>query len=148
EHGTGGERHEKRAARLVRDVAGVAAQHEHCAVREVQDTERAVDDREPGADEREQRAERQAVGQLRQEIGPADHGAPRGRDARMTAARVANGGAAEILAPRRANAPGTKCTSPGYNRRRRASASGRRPAPPRPPPSSPPCSSCPWAPCP
>jgi hypothetical protein len=50
---------------LVRDVTGVAAEHEHRAMREVQHAERAVDDRQPRADEREQRSEREAVEQLR-----------------------------------------------------------------------------------
>ena len=41
---------------LVRDIAGVAAEHEHRAMRQVQHAERAVDDGEAGADQRQQRA--------------------------------------------------------------------------------------------
>ena len=41
------------------DPAGVAAEHEHRAVREVEDAERAVDDGQAGGDQREQRAEHQ-----------------------------------------------------------------------------------------
>ncbi len=43
------------AGRLERDEAGIAAEHEHGAVRQVEDAERAVDDGEAGADQRQQR---------------------------------------------------------------------------------------------
>ena len=56
------------------DKAGVAAEHEHRAVREVEDTERAVDDRQARGNQRKQRAEHQPVEHLRNEISPIDHG--------------------------------------------------------------------------
>ena len=54
--------------------AGVAAEHEHRAMGEIQHAERAVDDRQAGGDQRQQRAEHQPVEELREEIGPIDHG--------------------------------------------------------------------------
>ena len=48
-------------------VAGIAAEHEHRAMRQVQDAEGAVDDGQPRSDQRQQRARRQPVEQLRDE---------------------------------------------------------------------------------
>ena len=66
---------EEGTGRLERDIAGIAAEHEHRAMRQVQHAERAVDDRQPRADQRQQRARRQPVEQLRDEIRPGDHAA-------------------------------------------------------------------------
>jgi hypothetical protein len=57
----------------VGDPARVAAEHEHRAVREIEDAERPVDDGQPRRDQCEQGAEHQAVEALRQEIRPIDH---------------------------------------------------------------------------
>jgi hypothetical protein len=59
--------------RLVRREAGIAAQHEHRAVREVQHAERAVDDRQPRTDQGQQCAKGQAVEELRKEVRPGEH---------------------------------------------------------------------------
>src|SRR5262245_61142963 len=53
--------------------ASITAKHEHGAVREIEDAERAVDDGQTGRDQREQSAQHQAVETLRYEIGPIDH---------------------------------------------------------------------------
>ncbi|MGY3471518.1 hypothetical protein ACVW0I_008389 [Bradyrhizobium sp. LM6.11] len=58
---------------LVGDEAGIAADHEHRAMREVEHAERAVNDGQAGADQREQGAEREPVEKLRNEIGPTNH---------------------------------------------------------------------------
>ncbi len=57
----------------VGEPAGIAAQHEHRPVREVENAERAVNDRQAGRDQRKQRAEHQPVETLRNEIAPVDH---------------------------------------------------------------------------
>lgn len=61
------------AAQVVGHPAGVAAQHEHRAVREVEHAQRAVDDGQAGGDQRQQGAEHQPVEQLRDEVGPVEH---------------------------------------------------------------------------
>ena len=63
----------------VGDPASIAAQHEHCAVREIEDAERAVDDRQARRDQREKGAEYNAVENLRNKIGPVDHTVVRNR---------------------------------------------------------------------
>ena len=74
EQRAGDHRDDEGSGVAVGDKAGVAAEHEHRAVREVEDTERAVDDRQARGDQREQRAEHQPVEHLRNEIRPIDHG--------------------------------------------------------------------------
>ena len=64
---------DERAGVGIGDPAGVAAEHEHRAVREIEHAERAVDDRQAGGDQREQRAEHQPVEALRYEVSPVDH---------------------------------------------------------------------------
>ena len=59
------------------DPAGIAAEHEHRAMREIEHAEHAVDDRQAGGDQREQRAQHQPVETLRNEISPVDHVAAR-----------------------------------------------------------------------
>ena len=73
EQGTGDDGDDERAAVGVGDPAGVAAEHEHRAVRQIEDAERAVNDRQAGGDQREERAEHQPVEALRYEIRPVDH---------------------------------------------------------------------------
>ena len=57
--------------------AGVTAEHEHGAVREVEHAERAIDDRQAGRDQRQQRAEHQPIEALRYKIRPVDHASVR-----------------------------------------------------------------------
>src|SRR6185437_4741896 len=66
-------RDDERAGVLERDITGVAAEHEHRAMREVEHPERAIDDGQPGTDERKQSSQRQAVEYLRNEIRPINH---------------------------------------------------------------------------
>ena len=73
EQGTGDDGDDERAAVGIGDPAGVAAEHEHRAMRQIEDAERAVDDRQAGGDQREERAEHQAIEALRYEGGPVDH---------------------------------------------------------------------------
>src|SRR5262249_9095066 len=73
EQGTGDDGEGERAAVGIGDPTGVAAEHEHRAVRQIEDAERAVDDRQAGRDQREERAEYQAVEALRYKVGPVDH---------------------------------------------------------------------------
>ena len=61
----------------VGDPAGIAAEHEHRAMRQVKDAERAIDDRQAGGNQRQQRAEHQPVEALRYEVGPVDHASAR-----------------------------------------------------------------------
>ena len=78
EQRAGDHRDDERAGIGVGDPAGIAAQHEHRAMREVEHAKHAVDDRQPRGDQREQRAEHQPVETLRDEIRPVDHApAPR-----------------------------------------------------------------------
>ncbi len=51
DHGDG-----ERPGILEGDIAGVAAEHEHRAMREVEHPERAIDDGQAGADQRQQSA--------------------------------------------------------------------------------------------
>src|SRR4051812_47104208 len=74
ENGSGDHRSNERPCVAVGEPTGVAAEHEHRAVREVQYSERAVNDGQAGGDQREQRAKHEAVETLRYEIGPVDHG--------------------------------------------------------------------------
>ena len=68
---------DERARIGVGDPAGVAAEHEHRAMREIQHAERAVDDGEARGDQRKKRAEHQPVETLRYEIRPVDHAVPK-----------------------------------------------------------------------
>ena len=61
EQRAGDHRDDEGPGRLERHVAGIAAQHEHRAVRQVQHAERAVDDGQARADQRQQRARCQSV---------------------------------------------------------------------------------------
>ena len=70
----------------VGDPAGIAAEHEHRAVREIEDAERAVDDRQAGRDQRQKGAEHHAVEHLRNKIGPVDHAVVRNLLRRIFAA--------------------------------------------------------------
>ena len=76
EQRAGDDRDDERAGIAIGDPAGVAAEHEHGAMREVEHAERAVDDRQAGRDQRQQRAEHQSVERLRDEICPIDHESP------------------------------------------------------------------------
>src|SRR5262249_45976210 len=67
-------RRDERPGVAVGQPAGIAAEHEHGAMREIEDAERAIDDGEARGDQRKQRAEHQPVETLRNEIGPIDHG--------------------------------------------------------------------------
>jgi hypothetical protein len=97
EQRAGHHRHDVGLGVFIGDEAGVAAEHEHRAVREVEHAERAVDDGEARADEREQRPQHQAVEHLRNEIDPIDHeytrpsGSPR-RLTRSSPAAALGGG--------------------------------------------------------
>src|SRR5262249_28028957 len=53
--------------------AGIAAEHEHRAMRQVENAERAVDDCQPRRDQSQQGTEDEPVKALRYEISPADH---------------------------------------------------------------------------
>ena len=87
----------------VGDIAGVAAEHEHRAMREVEHAERAVDDRQAGRDQRQQRAEHQPVEHLRNEISPIDHDSAiaGSRSATDTSSLAAHVSIDEMPAPRR-----------------------------------------------
>ena len=50
----------ERAGILIGDDAGIAADHEHGAMREIEHAQRAVDDRQTGTDQRQKRADDQA----------------------------------------------------------------------------------------
>ena len=54
-------RDDERTGIFIGHEAGVTADHEHRAMREVEHAERAVDDGQPGADQRQQGTERQPV---------------------------------------------------------------------------------------
>src|SRR6185437_10510566 len=73
EQGADDNRYDERSGIGVGHPSGVTAEHEHRAMREVQDAERAVDDGEPRRDQREQCAEYQPIEALRDEIAPIDH---------------------------------------------------------------------------
>ena len=61
EQRAGNHRDDERTGIGVGHAAGVTAEHEHRAMREVEHPERAIDDRQPGTDQREQGPERQPV---------------------------------------------------------------------------------------
>ena len=73
EQRSGNDGDDERPGVAVRDITGVTAEHEHRAVRQVQDAERTVDDGQARRDQRQQGAERQPVEHLRYEISPVDH---------------------------------------------------------------------------
>ena len=75
EQGTGDYGDDERAGIGISDPAGVTAQHEHRAVRQIEDAERTVNDRQAGGDQREEGAEHQPVEALRYEVRPVDHAA-------------------------------------------------------------------------
>ena len=77
EQRAGDHRQDEGAGIGIGDPAGVAAEHEHRAMGEIQHAQHAVDDRQAGGDQREQRAEHQPVETLRYEISPVDHAAAR-----------------------------------------------------------------------
>ena len=58
---------------IIGDIAGIAADHEHRAMRQIENAERAVNDGQARRDQRQQRTERQPVEDLRNEVGPIDH---------------------------------------------------------------------------
>src|SRR3546814_8062130 len=61
EEGAGRDGNQIGIGQLVGNETGIAADHEHRAVREVEDTQRAVDDRQAGTDQRQQGTEHQPV---------------------------------------------------------------------------------------
>ena len=73
EQRAGDHRDHERSGILEGDIAGVAAEHEHRAMREVEHAERAVNDGQAGTDQRQQSAQRQTVEYLRNEIRPINH---------------------------------------------------------------------------
>jgi hypothetical protein len=77
EHRAGKDGDNERARIGIGQPAGVAAEHEHGAVSEIEHAEGAVNDGESGGDQRQQRSEHEAVEALRNEIGPVDHAAIR-----------------------------------------------------------------------
>jgi hypothetical protein len=66
------DRDEVGAGILVSDDARIAANHEHRAVREVENAQSAIDDRQTGTQQRQQSAEHEPVECLRQEIRPRE----------------------------------------------------------------------------
>jgi len=58
------DRENERIRVSVGDISGIAAEHEHRAMREVENAERPIDDRQAGGDQRQQRAEHQPVEHL------------------------------------------------------------------------------------
>ncbi len=77
EQRAGDEGDDKGAGETIAEPAGIAAEHEHSAVREVEHAERAVNDRQAGRNQRQQRAEHQPIETLRDEIRPIYQGRPR-----------------------------------------------------------------------
>ena len=73
EQRSGNDRDDERSGIAIGDKAGVTAEHEHRAVREVQNAKRAVNDSQARRDQRQQSAEHQPVKSLRYEISPVDH---------------------------------------------------------------------------